>query len=167
MQMMSGGTKPNIKGLLRSFINPTIVTLAIGLILFLAGIKLPAALDDFTATVGNAAIPLSMIVTGIMVADSKAGQLLRNSKLLVLCLLKMLLLPAVTFLAVYWLPMTVSVKVVLILCAAFPTAVLPGTIAAKNGNNAKLYAEGVGLTTALCLVTLPLWITLLSHFFRL
>ena len=66
-----------------------------------------------------------------------------------------LLMPILTFLAVNWLPLAVETRLILVFAAAFPCAVVSVAVAAKEGRNAGLMAEGVALTTLFSLATLP------------
>ena len=73
-----------------------------------------------------------------------------------LSIIKMVLTPVITFLLVNWLPIPDAIKLVAIFGASFPSAVAATPIAAMEGKNTQLSAEGVAFTTLLSLVTIPL-----------
>ena len=64
-----------------------------------------------------------MIVVGIQLGESRFRQIASNSKLVETTIIKLVLVPALTLLAVYWLPIPQIAKAVLVLSASFPSAV--------------------------------------------
>ena len=131
----------------------------------LAQIQLPGPADEFFEMIGDSTIPLSMVMIGYQLAQRNLRGILANRKLVAASLLHMLVVPALTFLAVNWLPIADAAKVILIFAACFPTAVMPATIAAEEGKNAGLLSEGIALTTAMSIVTLPLAAFFLMHWY--
>ena len=128
----------------------------LGLIVFGAGIALPAPLLDFLNTIGDSTIPISMFVVGIQLGNCELKKTIRNGKLLAASVSNVLIIPAATWLAVNWLPITTDAKLTLVFAASFPCAVATVAVATREGRNANLMAEGVALTTLLSMVTLPL-----------
>lgn len=155
----------DFKQTIKSALNPCIVSAIIGAIILFADIHLPDAMLDFFSMVGDATIPLSMIIVGIQLAGSNIGKILKNTDLIKASLINLILIPLITFLAVNWLPLSVGVKLTLVFSACFPCAVATVGVTAKEGHNADLAAEGVALTTTLSLITLPVAATLLSSFY--
>ena len=56
------------------------------------------------------------------------------------------------------LPIDSVVKLTLVLCTCFPSAVIGVAIAARENSNSKLMAEAVAASTVLSIVTIPVWI---------
>ena len=147
--------KEGIKGMLMPMLNMCTYALIIGLVLMLLKVQLPDILDDFINTIGDATIPVSMIVVGVQLSESSIGKMLTNKRLITASLCNVILIPALTFLAVNWLPLAPESKLILIFAAAFPCAVVSTAIALKENRNAALMAEGVAMTTLLSMGTLP------------
>lgn len=152
---MGSDEKKSPAGMLHSLVNMCTISTAISIVVFLLQLKVPGPLMDFTTLVGDATIPLSMIVVGVQLGRSDLKKVAANGKLIFACLCSLLLMPALTFLAVNWLPIPRTVKLVLIFAACFPGAVAQVPVAANEGKNATLMAEGVALTTLLSIATLP------------
>lgn len=166
LQLNTGSGK--FKGLaatLRPMINPCAIAAVAGIGMLFAGIHIPSALHEFLVTIGDITIPLSMIVVGVQLGGSKLRQVIRNKRLLAVSLLSLILWPLLTFLAVNWLPIQTMSKLILTYAAAFPSAVIIVALAAQEGKNAGLAAEGVALTTLLSMGTLPVITMLLTAYF--
>ncbi len=149
--------KPGIGALAKSTVNPCTVCIFVSVILLFAGFSLPAGINDGLATIGDMTTPLSMIVVGIELGQSKLADIIRNRHLNYSSLVSMIIIPAITLLMVYWAPLNTQVKAILVFAAAFPAAVITVPISAQEKKDSKLTAEGVALTTMVSLVTLPVW----------
>ncbi|MGN0703245.1 MAG: hypothetical protein ACI4LD_01660, partial [Lentihominibacter sp.] len=83
----------------------------------------------------------------------------------VITVISLTLWPLFTFLAVNWLPLYTSVKLIMVYASAFPTIVMIVAIAARENKNASLAAESVALSTLFSILTLPVVTTLLSAYY--
>lgn len=156
--------KKDWKDSLKSLMNPCSIASVVGLILLLLHIQFPAFINDVITPLGDATIPVSMLVLGMQLAMSRLREIIRNRKLICISLISLILWPALTFLAVNWLPLYTYVKVIMIYAAALPGMVMLVALAEQEGRNAKAAAEGVALTTLFSMATLPV-ITFLLKFY--
>jgi len=147
--------KGSLKAAFRSLLNNNTYALFVGLVILITKFQMPDIASEFFTTIGDATIPVSMIVVGIQLADSNLRKMLQNTKLIIVCLCNVLLMPALTFLAVNWLPLMNESKLILVFASAFPCAVISTAMASKEGKNASLMAEGVAMTTLFSMATLP------------
>lgn len=157
--------KEGIRGMLMPMLNMCTYALIIGLVLMLLKVRLPDILADFINTIGDATIPVSMIVVGVQLSESSIRKMLTNKRLITASLCNVILIPVLTFLAVNWLPLAPESKLILIFAAAFPCAVVSTAIALKENRNAALMAEGVAMTTLLSMGTLPVAAILLMQLY--
>lgn len=157
--------KEGIKGMLMPMLNMCTYALIIGLVLMLLKVRLPDILADFINTIGDATIPVSMIVVGVQLSESSIRKMLTNKRLITASLCNVILIPVLTFLAVNWLPLAPESKLILIFAAAFPCAVVSTAIALKENRNAALMAQGVAMTTLLSMGTLPVAAILLMQLY--
>ena len=157
--------KEGIRGMLMPMMNMCTYALIAGLVLMLLKVQLPDILADFINTIGDATIPVSMIVVGVQLSESSIRKMLTNKRLITASLCNVILIPVLTFLAVNWLPLAPESKLILIFAAAFPCAVVSTAIALKENRNAALMAEGVAMTTLLSMGTLPVAAILLMQLY--
>ncbi len=132
-----------------------------------AGLHLPAVLFQTTETIGNATVPVSMLLVGMQLGDSNPLGMLKHGRMVAISVVKMLLLPVLTFLAINWLPLAVNVKVCLIFAAVFPAAVAAVPVTAMEGKNTLASAETVAFTTLLSVVTVPLFAAILMGYYNI
>ena len=151
----ASGRKLDFKDFLNSFKNINSIAAAISIIMLFMGLKLPTVIFDCVDMIGDATTPLSMLIVGMQLGDCDFGEVLKNRKLLGISLLKMLLLPVMTFFMVNWLPLDVSVKVCLIFAASFPVAVAVVPVASEQNRDSLIAAEMVAITTLFSLVVIP------------
>lgn len=139
----------------------------IAIIMFMAGIQFPALVFKSIDMIGQATIPISMLIVGIQLGGSNIRRIIKNHQLILLSVIKMFSLPVLTFLIVNWLPLDVSTKITLIFGGAFPIAVGTVAISEAEGENALVAAEGTTLTTLISLVVLPVTAALLIGYYGL
>lgn len=151
----ASGRKLDFKGFLNSFKNINSIAAGVSIVMLFAGLKLPTVIFDCVDMIGDATTPLSMLIVGMQLGDCDFGEVLKNRKLLGISLLKMLLLPVMTFFMVNWLPLDVSVKVCLIFAASFPVAVAVVPVASEQNRDSLIAAEMVAITTLFSLVVIP------------
>ena len=139
----------------------------IAIVMFMVGLKFPPLIFKSLDMIGQATIPVSMLIVGVQLGGSNIRRIVKNHQLLFMSVFKMLSLPALTFLLVNWLPIDVNTKITLIFGAAFPIAVGTVAISEAEGENALVAAEGTTLTTLISLVVLPVTAALLTGYFGL
>ncbi len=161
-----GSEKSRVIENIKAIFNPCTIGIIVGVVLLVTGLKPPAALDEVVESLGDATIPLSMIIIGVQLGSSHIKEILKNKYILLCNLAAMILLPLVTFIIVEQFDfLQVGVKVVLIFAAVFPTAVVPAAIAEKMGMDPTRLAEIVSVTTAVSIVTIPIAASLLMAYY--
>ncbi len=154
----------NIRTTLRSIVSIPVVASLIGIGIFVMGIKLPPLFAEFLKTVGDITIPLSMIIIGIQLAESKVKEVLNNKQLIYILILKLVILPAILFGIFMWIPVDPFVFVVVIFAMAMPSAAVVPVLAEIYHADAKTAAQNVFVTTMFSLGTIPIWGILLIQY---
>jgi predicted permease len=153
-----------LKTAMRSILSIPVVSSIVGLVIFAFGIPLPSLLVDFLETVGNITIPLSMIIIGIQLAESRVGEVLTNRHIYEMIVLKLAVIPAALFVVFMWLPVNRFALCIVIFAMSMPTAAVTPVLAEIHGVNAKLAAQIVFITTMCSLITIPICGIILYNF---
>lgn len=151
----SEGGSINIKGVLAAAKNPNTIAAVIGFILLFTGADLPAPVFECFEMIGSATTPLSMLIVGMQLGECEFSSILKNKNLFIMCLVKMVAVPALTFLALHWLPVAPEVKVCVVFAASFPAAVAVVPLVSEENKDSLLAAEIVTLTTIISMVMVP------------
>jgi predicted permease len=159
------GEQHDKKSLLRAFLNIPIFATVIGCVILFAQIRLPGPVLDLFSTVGDATIPLSMIIVGVQLGESRPGKIFKNKKLVIASLANVIIMPFLAFLIASILPFDNLTKLTMVFSEAFPCAVTTSAITLQSGKNDQLAAEGITLTTIFSLVTLPVVASLLMYLY--
>ena len=132
-----------------------------GLTLSLTAIAMPAWLDNTLSLLGSAVVPLMLLSVG-MALCWQSGWLSRMPLLLPVIMVQLLLMPLIAWGACIGSGLPERLVAPAVIEAAMPTMVLGLVICDRFRLDTAIYAEAVTLTTALSLLTLPLWLTALS-----
>ena len=91
----------NIK---KVFVNPVTISLVIGLFLFITGIKLPGVINSTMAGVAALNTPAAMIVLGYYLSCVRICDLLLNPSLYLATFVRLIIIPLLTLLVLYIIP---------------------------------------------------------------
>ncbi len=152
----------SLKESLKKLANVPLCTIAVSLFLtyFDLDEHIPSFVYKTTSLLGQAAIPISLMLVGSLMYDAQKTVKLRDGLSVVASslVIRVILFP-ICYLALVWLiPMTLELKQVMLVEAAQPAAMLP-IILAKQYDASPQVAFIVLLSTSLAsLITMPFWI---------
>lgn len=139
---VSGSSDP--KEVLHSLLHtPVLYAMVIGLCIYLLQIPVPQLIAQPLELMANMTTPLSMVITGMLLAAGDLGCIVRSKPVWKLAAVRMLLIPAVC-LAVFG------------LLECCPSAAITSVFAVQFGHDESFAAGSVVLTTLLSIVALPL-----------
>lgn len=161
------GEKINWAKQMKNLLSPPTIAAVVGVTMFMLDIQLPEFVMSSCESVGNMMVPLSMIVIGIQLGDSKLGNMLSNWRYMLYSGWKLLLWPVITFGACMMFKVPMIITVVITLTQAMPAGSLPVVFAEQYGRNSKLGAELVFISTLLSLITIPVACIMLTQYMNL
>lgn len=151
----------------KKIFNPPILALAFALLLNTLGFAewgghAYTILRGIVDPVGACAIPMGLIISGAILFDLlRDGDWSRNWQTPMAALfIRLLLLPICFLLLAVILPLSTELKQVILIQAAMPAAMLPIVISKMYGGNTRVAVQVVAATSAMSILTIPLWIGL-------
>ena len=120
-----------------------------------APFELPAFMVRTLNSVGGCTTAISMMVIGAILADIDLGHI-EWGLLGYYCLLRLIVIPAVSFVALSLLGLAPMVTGVCTLLSGMPAASLTAVLAAKYGQNYGFASQVVFVSTLLSMITIPL-----------
>ena len=145
----------------RNLANNGILGLLLGLAAGISSFPIPEFILESSRLIGNASIPLALIVVGSMLAQSQAKRQFALKAIFTLVFCRLILIPALVVLVVNsfeGLPKIIGA--IIVLQAAMPSASTTPILTRRFGGDSQLAASGVFFTTLLSIITVPLFITL-------
>ncbi len=162
--IMLATDEKSFKGLLKVMKNPTIIAVALGLLLFVTGIKLPKIVASGLDYVKMMNTPLAMLVAGATIAESHLLKALKEPNVMFPVALRLIIVPVVVVAVFKLLPVPSEVIFTTnMIAAACPTATIVTLFAIRYNRNAVRASEIFAISTLLSGVTIPI-IVLLSGF---
>lgn len=141
---------------------PVIYSVILGLVIYLCQIPVPSILEEPIELVGNMNTPLSMFITGMIVAESDIPKLLRKAEVYKILLIRMVVIPAVCFLFAFLLHMEGMVAQVTFLLEMCPCAAITTVFAVQFGYDEDVAAGSVVFSTLLSIAALPMYAALIQ-----
>lgn len=123
----------NIK---KVFVNPVTISLVIGLFLFITGIKLPGVINSTMAGVAALNTPAAMIVLGYYLSCVRICDLLLNPSLYLATFVRLIIIPLLTLLVLYIIPVGHGqIGMITLIAAATPVGTSTAIFAQKFGQD--------------------------------
>ncbi|MBP2146524.1 putative permease [Methanofollis sp. W23] len=135
--------------------NPGIISVIIGLVLFVTSVRPPLPVEGALASLGSLTTPLSMIVVGAMLARVNPAEVFRGWRVYAVTGARLLLMPVVVWAVLVPFvhdPYLLGVPVVM---AAMPAAAFAAILAEECHTDTKLASQGVFLSTLFSVGTIP------------
>lgn len=152
-----------IKNNPKELITPGLISIVIGVGLFLLDIKLPTVLADTLATVGGITTPLAMFIIGYKLGKMNFKDMLGDRIAYIVSGFRLIVLPAIVLVALWGLgvEMTVLTKVIA-MEIAMPVATCTVIFVEQYRGNTEFASKCVLLSTLLSVVTIPVFAMLLE-----
>lgn len=154
-----------MKALLKLLVNPNILALMIGFAISLIGGSIPDPVSDYLLYIGNVSTPMAMIFIGSSLAKYRFIDIIRDKTVIESGVMKLVWLPAITALLVYFLPVDDLIKAVVVLGACFPTAATVSMLAEQEGQDLGLASRILFFSTVLSIATVVGSLKLIMYIF--
>lgn len=147
---------------LREIMSVPLVSTLIALVIFVLDIPVPGFLQTLISSLAPATMPLSMIVIGATMGPVSLLDAFKDKRVFFICLFRLVLYPLII-----WglCGLFISDPVLLASCviiAACPSAVVVTVLSLQYKYDAVYSSKGVLTSTMLSMLTMPLWVLLLS-----
>ena len=166
-QIISGEKKIEWKKIVA---NPNFVSIFIGLIMLFSGVRLPALVMEAVDSVGAMVGPISMIITGMLIAGMDRKKIIGYKRIWIPTVLRLIVVPLIVI-AVFKVTRIASLSangetVVMISFLAGASAAATSIVhmaQAFGSDHAADYSAAISIvTTLLCILTMPLMATLME-----
>ena len=148
--------KKNFKSIGRDIINPSMISIFIGLLIFLFSVKLPFPIYKTLDLIGSTTTPLSMMVIGSMIAEIDIKNVFSGVIIYYGAFVRLLLTPVVVFLVLKVFGVTGMNMGIPVIISGMPAAANSAIIAQKYGADHLLASRFVFVTTIISAITIPL-----------
>jgi hypothetical protein len=148
-------TKSNkFKDSLKKMINPSLIAVAIAIVLMFTGWKIPDTIQTVLKMMGELTTPLSMLLIGATLAQVSLKEVIKLKQIYIVTALRLLIIPAFVLLFLLFPSIPkISVYVVFVI-NAMPSAAITGILAMKYNNDEKLASSIVAFSTLISIITL-------------
>ena len=140
----------------KKLINPGVFACLVSLVIFSLRLEVPGTAVDFLDYLGGAAVPLSMMMTGVSLAKMSLREVFTEWKMYQFTFVKMLVIPVIAGLIIRNFSVDPMLAGIMVLMYGMPNGSMPVMLAVDYGMDSSLCSRGIVLTTLLSLITLPI-----------
>lgn len=144
-------------------INPGMIGIVIGLIIFLFSIPVPKILSEPVSYLASLNTPLPMIIIGYHLAHSSLLNGIKSLKCIIAIAMKLVILPGAALGIMYLCGIRGTMLISSVISCSAPSAAITTMFSSKFGADTDMSVNMVSLSTVLSLLTMPLLITLTQY----
>lgn len=152
--LKKGDTRGGFK--IKEMINPAVISSILSLLIFLLDLKLPSFIIEISSIVGEATIPLSMLLIGSSLALIPIRSIFTDKKIYLLAIIKLIVLPLIIF---YLSSLLIDNEIIigfLTISVALPIGSSVSILSTQCGIKDNISSIGVFITTTLSIITIPI-----------
>ena len=135
---------------------PCLIGVLLYVIQAIPGVVIPVFLKDFIGYLGDLCTPISMLVTGALLATRTPRQIFGNKNIYYLSAIKLLVMPLVILFVTHFLGVAPEMVMLLTVMAAMPSAAMVSMLSELHDINPGYASQSVGTTALLSTLTLPI-----------
>ncbi|MBR1738758.1 MAG: AEC family transporter [Ruminococcus sp.] len=154
----------DFSSLLKALRSPSVIAVFLGLICYLSGLRLHSVPSSALSYISGMNTPLAMLIAGATAARTNFIKAFRTSGIYLVAVLKLLVLPALSFFVIRLLPAPELVLMVVLIASACPVATTGTMFAIMMDRKPKRCSEFFAVTTVLSGLTLPLMTMMAGYF---
>jgi predicted permease len=158
--MLFKGSK-DLKTMSKALLNPGIISVLIGMVIFVLQIKLPVPVNKTFEMIGSMNTPIAMLIIGYLLAGVDFRNVFKGKGIYLAIAMKLVLIPAVVLLILRLFKLSGEALSVCTVLAAMPVAANTAIFAELYDADAPLASRCVAISTLLSIFTLPVVIMFL------
>ena len=144
----------------KDIISPPLIATLISLLLIVFQPPMPTAIRSVISSMNGATMPLSMVVIGASLGRVSPKEAFQEKSLYLVALLRLLVMPLLTWLLFFVLPVDPVLRAAMIIMSACPSGVIMSILCVQYEKDAEYASKGILLNTALSMLTIPLIVSL-------
>lgn len=141
-------------------INPGIIGVTVGLILFFAKIKLPEIVLSSISYMASLNTPIPMIILGSFLVKVDFKAVFKNMRVYLVSFVRLILIPIIGIFITKLLNLSTEVATSVLIVTACPVATVTSLFASKYELDTTYAAQVVSFSTILSIITIPLMVIL-------
>lgn len=157
-------SKSQVLVVIRAVISPLTVSALLAIVLVFSGFKMPVLIQESMDLVGSITPPVAMMLVGVIIANEKVGNVLREWRLYPYILIRQLLASAGVYVVLNFFindPVLLGIFTVMF---AMPVGSMAPMFCASYGKDAVLPAKGTILSTIASFAIVPCLVAFISVF---
>ena len=163
-QMQPAHERGGLREAIKKLFNPVVIGVLIGMFLGLTGFVcfIPTGIRTTVENLGNCFSPMSLLLTGFVIADYRFSEILKDKRTYIIALLRLILIPGAFLVVLRLLHLPDMLCVLTCLAFACPCGMNTVVFPAAYGQDTRPGAGLTLLTSAAAVVTIPLLMAIMG-----
>lgn len=138
------------------FTHPCMVATYVGIFIMFSGVTLPTVISDTVTSCSNSCTSLTMMYVGAVLADVDFKSVF-SKRIFMYCIVRLILIPFIVYCGCLTFGVDPLITGVAVLLPSTPAGSTTSLLASKYNADEQVAAKLVLLSTALSMITIPMW----------
>ncbi len=147
---------------LKKCLTPVNIGTLLGLLVFFFSIPVPEVVTEITHMMGEITSPMAMIVVGFVLGGSSFRHMLRNGRVYLFCLIRLILIPLAVYLVLTLFGLDGLMRAIPFTVAAMPSAANMLVLCERHECDSMEAAQVIFVSTLLSMLTIPSLVPLVA-----
>lgn len=153
--MEDGSGKKSVSKRMKNFVNPMFVCMLLGMLIGLLNIPVPAFASSAISAAGSCMSPIAMLLTGMTIAQSRLGEILKIRSIYKVTVLRLVVFPLIFLGALTMISVSETFAICAVCALAMPLGLNTIIIPSAYGKDTRV-ASGMALVShVLSCITIP------------
>lgn len=144
----------------KRLLNPTMISMVIGIVMGLCNIKPVAFIGNVLTSLSSCFAPIAMILTGLVIGGFDLKKLFSDKKIYLLTALRCILMPLIILSICKWIQLDQQIRLLLIFITAMPLGLNTIVFPAAYGGDTTAGASMAVISNLVGLISVPVFMTL-------
>ena len=154
---------PNKVFSLKKLLNIPMLSMVVGMVLGLVDIKFPEIIKNVLASGGDCQAPVAMLLTGVVFASNNLKEMVVAGKVYLAYILKLIVIPAFAIFVLTSLKLSAELSLCIFVLISLPAGLNSIVFPEAFGGDSRTGAQICFVSTIMCVITIPIMLTLFSH----
>ncbi|MBR4890014.1 MAG: AEC family transporter [Clostridia bacterium] len=148
----------------KSLINPALISILLGAVIGISGIKLPSVAVGILSGAGGCMAPASMMLTGMALAEYNLLPLLKKTRVYIVSILRLLVIPLSILVVLLALNVSKNIITIAVLFYSLPAGLNTVVFPKMINKDCRIGLSTAMVSNVLCIITIPIVIEILKYF---
>ena len=156
--LLMGKNRQGVKNQVKLMFNAGILSSFVAILIYVLQIPIFPAIGKIVNILGNITTPLAMLIIGASIGKIKIKEVFKDEKVYVVCLIKMVIYPLLTYLIAYLFTKNRLIIALCVILTGVPTGANVTMLCCQYNGDVSFASKVIFMTSVISIITIPMMV---------